>query len=303
VLGDLAKDEAVEGLTISADRAWIQFRKVDGLIGWASATHLVDVGKTPKEAMQKVFNGVTYYRTERASPRKMVAHALVVDLRTKGARFLVTPPLRETLPALCTRTTSRFLTDTGMQIAINGDGFYYLDPAEYNPQDYCPMGGDPVRLVGFAASRGKVYSEEAPDRPILYLNQKNGFSFKEPKKVYNAIPADLMLVTGGKKVAGLDTQQTQPRTAIGFSANGRWAYLVVVDGREASSEGATYGELADIMISYGANAAVAFDGGGSSTMVIEGIDGRPRIVNKVNDENVPGRERAVANHLGIALKK
>jgi hypothetical protein len=255
--------------------------------------------------MQKVFSGTTYYRTERTTTPKMVAHALVVDLKTKGASFLVTPPLRETLPPLCTRTTSQFLADTDMQIAINGDAFYYLDPEEYKPEDYCPLGGDPVRLFGFAASRGKVYSEKAPGRPVLYLNKKNGFSFDEPrnKRYYNAISTELMLVTGGKKAAGLDTQQRQPRTAIGFNANGRWAYLVVVDGREASSEGATYGELADILIARGAHAAVSFDGGGSSTMVIEGIDGQPRIVNKVNDENVPGRERAVANHLGISLKK
>ena len=54
---------------------------------------------------------------------------------------------------------------------------------------------------------------------------------------------------------------------------------------------------------FAAFAAMSLDGGGSSTMVIEGRDGAPRILNAVIDEGVPGRERAVANHLGIFVKK
>jgi hypothetical protein len=48
---------------------------------------------------------------------------------------------------------------------------------------------------------------------------------------------------------------------------------------------------------------MALDGGGSSTMVIEGVDKRPRVLNTPVDNNNPGQERAVANHLGISLKK
>ena len=77
--------------------------------------------------------------------------------------------------------------------------------------------------------------------------------------------------------------------------------LFVVEGRE-TSEGVTFDELADMLVSYGAYTALAFDGGGSSTMAIEGVDGKPRVVNAVIDEGVPGRERAVGNHLGIAFK-
>jgi GH25 family lysozyme M1 (1,4-beta-N-acetylmuramidase)/SH3-like domain-containing protein len=302
-LGYLSTNEAVEALSANADKTWIRFRKVDGLLGWASINYLVKLGKTPASAMQKVFPGVTYYRNERKSPRKMVSHVLVVDLKSDGVRFLVTPPLRDTLPQLCTKTTSRFLTENGMRIAVNGDGFYYLDPSKYKPQDYCPSGGDPVRLVGYAASRGKVYSEKEPGRPILFINQNNEVTFDVPKgKVYNAVSGDRMLVVKGKKVSGLETTRFDPRTALGFNQNGRWMYLVVVDGRE-SSEGASFSELADILLSQGAYTAMSLDGGGSSTMVIEGFDGRPRVLNTLIDEGIPGRERAVANHLGLFLKK
>jgi hypothetical protein len=44
------------------------------------------------------------------------------------------------------------------------------------------------------------------------------------------------------------------------------------------------------------------DGGGSSTLVIEGEDGQPVILNSPIDHYIPGTERPVANHLGIYIK-
>ncbi|MEO8356488.1 MAG: SH3 domain-containing protein [Chloroflexota bacterium] len=301
--GYLTQNETVQAIDANQDKSWIRFRRVDGLIAWAAASSLKKLGKSPASVMQKIFKGVTYHRAEKSRPRSVVSHVLVIDTRSEALRFLVTPPLRDALPQLCTRTTSQFLADQGLQIAVNGDGFYYLDPSEYNPQDYCPSGGDPIRLIGYAASRGRVYSQGEPGHPILYINQGNEITFDKPKgKIYNAISGDLMLVTKGKKVSGLDTTSLHPRTAFGVNQNGRWVYLIVVDGRE-TSKGATLDELAGMLISYGAYAGMAFDGGGSSSMVIEGVDGRPRVLNTLIDENVPGKERAVANHLGIAFKK
>ena len=303
VIGTLNKDEIVEALNANSDQSWIRFRRVDGWTAWASINFLTNAGKTPTSITQNVFKGVTYYRTVRTSPRTVISHILEIDTRTAEAlRFLVTPPLRDTVPQLCTRKTSEFLDQNDMQIAVNGDGYFYLDPTTYPPQAYCSS-GDPIRLMGFAASRGKVYSPAAPGHPILYINQRNEITIDAPKgKVYNAISGDRMLVSKGKKVAGLDAQILNPRTAVGINQNGRWFYLIVVDGREASS-GVTFSQLADLFISYGVYHAMALDGGGSSTMVIEGVDRLPRILNTPIDDNNPGQERAVANHLGISLKK
>lgn len=302
-IGSLSKDEAVQSVDFNEDKSWVCLRRIDGLLGWASMEFLRNVGKSPAVVMQRPFNGVVYTREEKTVPRRVVSHILQVDTRVDGFRFLVTPPLRNTVPQLCTRTTSRFLSDHGLQIAINGDGFYYLDPSQYDPQQYCPQDGDPVRLIGYAASRGKIYSQGTSGHPILYINQKNEITFNTPKgKIYNAIGGDQMLVNRGSKVNGLNKTALHPRTAFGVNRNGRYVYLVVVDGRE-TSEGVTMDELADILLRYGAHTALAFDGGGSSTMVVEGVDGKARVVNNPVEANTPGNERAVANHLGIGLKK
>ena len=60
-------------------------------------------------------------------------------------------------------------------------------------------------------------------------------------------------------------------------------------------------KLAELLILQGANIAMSLDGGGSSTMVIEGKNGEPVILNSPIDNYIPGRERPVANHLGIFI--
>lgn len=61
------------------------------------------------------------------------------------------------------------------------------------------------------------------------------------------------------------------RTAVGLSADGRTLYLLVVEGEwQADSHGLTYPECADIMLALGAKDAMQMDGGGSSSLFING---------------------------------
>ena len=60
-----------------------------------------------------------------------------------------------------------------------------------------------------------------------------------------------------------------PRTAIGQRSDGA-VLLLVIDGRQVSSLGATYMDLAEIFLSYGAVNACNLDGGSSSVMWYEG---------------------------------
>ncbi len=69
-----------------------------------------------------------------------------------------------------------------------------------------------------------------------------------------------------------------PRTAIGRMTDGR-LLLVAVDGRQIGvSHGMTLQELAELMKTLGATDAMNLDGGGSTTMVLQGA-----IVNKPSD--------------------
>lgn len=252
---------------------------------------------------ENFFNSaVTYHRRVYYLPHLVIAHVLVVDTKAKGLRILVTPPDNAEGPPLNARTTTEFMEEFGVQIAINGDGFYPW--WSRGPLDYYPQPGEPVTPNGFAASNGKTYAEGGFPEPVLYISRRGGLSFRKPGRVFNAIAGDRYLVQGGAKVDGLDDVERDPRTAVGFNKNGRWLYLVVVDGRQPFySAGATFDELADILIAHGAHFGMSLDGGGSSTMVIEDENSEPLILNSPIDQYVPGRERPVANHIGIFINR
>lgn len=78
-----------------------------------------------------------------------------------------------------------------------------------------------------------------------------------------------------------------PRTALGFSRDSTTVYFVTVDGRQTSSVGMSLPELSDFMISLGVYQGVNLDGGGSTTIVVNG-----RVVNSPSDA---AGERPVAN--------
>ena len=88
----------------------------------------------------------------------------------------------------------------------------------------------------------------------------------------------------------------EPRTAVGFSADGRRMFLVTVDGRQADSRGVTLTELGRMMAELGAHNALNLDGGGSSTLLArEPGQSTVRVENSPSD----GAERPVPN--GLAL--
>ena len=77
-----------------------------------------------------------------------------------------------------------------------------------------------------------------------------------------------VLVVNGEKCDGLSSG-LNPRTAIGQRSDGA-ILLLVINGRQVGSMGATYEDVADVMLSYGAVNALNLDGGSSSSMLYEG---------------------------------
>jgi GH25 family lysozyme M1 (1,4-beta-N-acetylmuramidase)/uncharacterized protein YgiM (DUF1202 family) len=305
LIGTVLLDDTLPAIDETSTPGWIQIRRVDGLLGWCEKKSLVFLSNTrPTSIRQNLFKGVTYLQKDLTTPRKNKMHVMAIDLTTAGLEFLVTPSTK-TNGTLCTRTTSKFLEEFSLFAAINGDGFSYLD-ASVNPATTCPNGGDPVKANGFAASRGKVYSPIKTVQPIVYIGARNQVAVNGVQnQPFNAISGDRLVVEKGVQVKNLAAATPSPRTAVGVNKNGRWLIFMVVDGRQTDySEGATFPELADLLISYGVYTGVNMDGGGSSAMVIKGIlDGKARLLNSPIDQNIKGKERLVANHLGLYLRK
>jgi hypothetical protein len=256
----------------------------------------------PAPTQEMIFQGVEYIRDVRNSPRLMLIHVIKVDLKTEGIRTLVTPGDPKVELSLNAQTTSQFLKGYVLQVAVNGDGF---TPWHSNSLwNYYPHAGDPVDPIGFAASRGEAYAEVEKGHPILYLTSNNKARFNAAfGNTYNAISGSEMLVRNGQALKNFSENEPQPRSAVALNQSARYLILVIVDGRQPGySMGATLDELAEIITFYGGYNAMNLDGGGSSTLVKEGFLGRAEVLNSPIDNQIPGRERAVANHLGIWAK-
>ena len=91
-----------------------------------------------------------------------------------------------------------------------------------------------------------------------------------------------------------NAEMRHPRTAIGFSRDSSTLFLLTVDGRSTASVGMTLAELAVLMHRLGAWQAMNFDGGGSTTMVVDGA-----VMNTPSD---PTGEREVGNAVVVVRK-
>jgi len=108
------------------------------------------------------------------------------------------------------------------------------------------------------------------------------------------VKGDTVNVTYNEEIfwgSGVGRDNADPRTAVGYTPDGK-AILMVVDGRQGSvSVGVSLIELAEIMVALGAREAINLDGGGSSQMVIGNS-----LVNRPSGSTI---QRSVATFLAV----
>lgn len=158
----------------------------------------------------------------------------------------------------------------GLILSANNKYGYYLDREV--------QVGDTIKIVNEFSPKIKNLNSLIGGWPVLV---KDG---------QNIIRRNSSLEGVTKKFS----EQRHPRSGIGFSADKNTFYLITVDGRQQSSRGMTLLEFANLMITEGIYSGLNLDGGGSTTMVING-----RVVNNPSDAT---GERLVGNSLLIIRK-
>jgi hypothetical protein len=186
-------------------------------------------------------------------------------------------------------STTHYQQKTGVQIAINGlDGF---------------SGG---KLAGgFVVNKGVQFGRSNNQEETLWISAAKVFSLKRPSIVSAACCFPNRLVVDGKiPKINKDPNDIRARTAFGVNKDQTKGYLFVCDGADYYSKvGLSFQNVAAFMVQY-CDLAVMGDGGGSTTMVIEGVGGYARIIGKPCGENTPepGQlypQRSVAVHTGL----
>ncbi|WP_226533637.1 phosphodiester glycosidase family protein [Microbacterium paraoxydans] len=192
-----------------------------------------------------------------------------------------------------TETTSDIAADNDAVFAINGDYYGF-------------------RSTGIEIRNGVIYRDEGAREGLAFYTDGHVEVYDETTTtaeellaagVWNTLSFGPAIVDDGAVLDGIDDvevdtnvgnhsiQGDQPRTAVGIIDDNHYVF-VVVDGREEGySKGVTLTELADIMTGLGAETAYNLDGGGSSTMYLNGA-----VINQPSN----GGERGTSDILYVA---
>ena len=163
-----------------------------------------------------------------------------------------------------------FKDDGGGGLGGMPEGLTIIDGVCYNSdmdvtEGFAGLDRDGILHVGF-------YSYE----DCLANDIVHAVSFG-PILISNGVPTDPEYLTSS----------VNPRTAIAQRADGA-IIMLVIDGRQVHSIGATYQDMVDLLLSYGAVNACNMDGGSSTVMYYEG-----RYVNSCSAEG--GNPRPLPN--------
>ena len=169
---------------------------------------------------------------------------------------------------------------------INGDGWYNNKSAS----------------IWYSEGVGKNTTQK-DWRPWLNFNKNNEYKFGWVWGTFwlnfNAISGTRFIVENGSINSKFETwpPELNARTAIGIDGAGDLV-IAIVDGRDRPNpEGLSLVELALLMLENGCVTAMDLDGGGSTTLYVNG-----GLANQPNDNGDLG-ERAVVNHLCLRLSE
>lgn len=191
----------------------------------------------------------------------------------KGKMMIVHDPSRLSVATLneyshteSGKTVSQYVQENGAVAGINGGAFEDINSKGLGGM---PLGlviqngelrygkpDDVVNVIGFDQNDklvvGNMTAQEALD-----MGLRDAVSFG-PVLIVNGKAAEVSGSGGG----------LNPRTAIGQREDGA-VLLLVLDGRQAQSLGASYSDVIKVMQDFGAVNAANLDGGSSTVMVYE----------------------------------
>ncbi len=175
-------------------------------------------------------------------------------------------------------------------------------------------GNSPIPNDGYVISLG---TEFIGLNPGLVSKLRNGSKEKMEFRVTNSMKRDLLtkllslnaditngvsqLIKNGKiditweqeKASKSFVETRHPRTAVAKLKDGKFL-MITVDGRSESSGGISLQDLAEYLLSLGAVDAMNLDGGGSTTMFLDG-----KVVNTPSDKE---GERKIGDAIVVTLR-
>jgi hypothetical protein len=240
-----------------------------------------DVWTEPHPGVRHLQRAANYEYDDRPA---YTANVVIIDLEHPEVS------LHATRPDDRSGIVSDFAQRNELQVAWNAN-FYA------NGQTPCGM------MVGGGAAWDNAYNEcqsslaVGADNRVSIFESADPLTIPEPwmREVISGLPQPIVQNGQPTFTYGCATHCAyHPRTGIGYDEDRTHLIVVVVDGRSNLSVGAGLDDLATLLIEFGAHQAINLDGGGSSTLFVEGDGG---VVNAPSD----GNQRGVCCHMGLRV--
>lgn len=254
---------------------------------------------------QPIFKGVDYATGFSSEPVFQKINSLRIDLYNPNIRFLSTPSNGAAPEETTAQTTSQFLDEFDLQVAINANFF----------APCCNPASEPKDVIGLAISESQIVSpadggvfggtNEVPESLLISEDNEvdifNVSNTTNLSNIFTAVSGSPRLLIDGQIAVPVIPPNSfadlNPRTAVGLSENEQYLILMTIDGRQPGvSEGATLYQTAQWLLRFGSFQGLNLDGGGSTTMVREDKFGNPQLLN-VPSSN--GQERFNGNNFGV----
>ncbi len=267
--------------------------------------------------------------------RTQRANGLRIDLTAPGIQFFSAPKPSGAGTSYDTHAqrASDFLCTWGLQVAVNANFFWPCCSAEPgtppapNQVQLCglavaagqtvselssvPVGADAgveaLLLTGKNQAGKNQASFQTITRGALVppgtctavagSPQPLGSGFCPQTRV----PGPVLLLKGGANQANSATDPTPPekvaaRTAVATSEDGRYLYLLTIDGTDGSANGAGFYDEAAWLQALGGFNGMNLDGGGSTTMAAQLTTSQVTVLNNPSEKC---SERYVGTFLGV----
>ncbi|MDR2398590.1 MAG: phosphodiester glycosidase family protein, partial [Spirochaetaceae bacterium] len=183
--------------------------------------------------------------------------ALRVDLTESALGIVVNAGAAGHIPST---KVSSFVRRYGCLAGINTNPFSPVSGKE----------GEDRIIMGISVSQGRVLAPPRPnyDSLVFYRDgraailSQGDLSPEDMDTIENAVGGFYAVLRDGEVLEGAFSRGNarHPRSAVGLSADGRLLYLLVIDGRQLGSIGATEAEVGILLQKLGAAAGLNLDG-------------------------------------------
>ena len=261
---------------------WILLGSLMAQAGCVAPPPLVQGQDASAAPWQQVAAGLFYSSFSPWSESRV--HVLSLDLRQAGLRLELSAPQARGL-AMDQRPQAT--------LAVASFNASFFDRG-FVPRGITVSQGDVWAPVLAAEASPSMACDRLQRCRITFTNTAT-----PPSDAVNVVAGTPWLVRAGQPRTDLDDAscpalcaRTHPRTAIGLAGQGRWLLVVLAEGRRPPLAGISLVQLSLLMRDLGAEDAINLDGGGSSTLWLQGraVMARPA--------NEPA-ERALANAIHI----